>query len=75
MGRWSRIQTRMPDELHRAVVKQAARLGINQSEYVREALVAYTAWHQALDAVDDGNTTEDLRDPVVVARVLGQTDT
>lgn len=68
---WTRLNTRMPDELKHAVEAQAARLGISQADYVREALIAYTAWHRALDAVEDGEPVEDLRDPAVVARLLG----
>lgn len=74
MGHWARTAVRMPEELHAVVARQAARLGITQSEYVRQALIAYAAWHQALDAVDDGASTDDLRDPAVIARYLGTPD-
>ena len=68
----ARIATRMHDDLKRAVDEEAARLGITQAEFVRAALVAHLAWHQALDAVESGVAVEDLRDPAVVARFLGR---
>lgn len=69
---WSRIQTRMPAHLQQAVARDAARLGISQSEYVRAALVAHLAWHAALDAVENEHSTDDLRDPQTIARLLGE---
>lgn len=63
----------MPQELRDAVARDAKRLGIDQSEYVRAALVAHVAWHQALDAVDTGASTDDMRDPAIIARYLGDT--
>lgn len=71
MADWTRIDVRLPAPLRDLTVATAARLGLKQSEYVREALVAYAAWHAALDAIDSGNTPEDLRDPKVIARLLG----
>lgn len=65
------MQTRMPEELEQAVSAEAARLGITKAEYVRSALFAFTAWHRALDAVDDGTAVEDLRDPATIGRILG----
>lgn len=69
---WTRINIRMPVSLKGAMESQAARLGMSQADYVREALVAYTAWHRALDAVEEGVPVDDLRDPAVVARLLGR---
>jgi hypothetical protein len=68
----ARLATRMHDDLKRAVATEATRLGVTQSEFVRAALVAHLAWHQALDTVEDGARVEDLRDPAVVARLLGR---
>lgn len=72
MSDWTRIYTRMPDELKRLVDEQVRRRGITQSEFVREALIIALGWHGALDAVEDGHHTDDLRDPVVIARLLGR---
>jgi predicted transcriptional regulator len=69
---WKATSLRMPEELKALVDEQAARLGLTQAEYAREALLVYTAWHRALDAVEAGADVEDLRDPAVVARFLGR---
>ena len=70
-ARMARLDVRLPDQLKTAVTEEANRLGITQSEFMREALAVYVAWHRALDAVDDGASTSELRDPQVVARLLG----
>lgn len=69
---WDRINVRVPPQLRRLVSQQAARLGMRQSEYVREALAVYTGWHHALDAIDEGHTTRELRDPETIARLLAE---
>lgn len=69
---WRATSLRMPEELKALADAQAARLGITQAEYAREALLVYTAWQRALDAVESGISVEDLRDPVVAARFLGR---
>lgn len=73
--RMARLDVRLPDQLKTAVTEEAARLGITQSEFMREAPAVYVAWHRALDAVDDGASTRELRDPTVVARLLGEPGT
>jgi predicted transcriptional regulator len=69
----ARLDVRLHDELRKLVDEQAARLGLTKSAFVREALVAYLAWHQALDAAEDhtGQDLGDLRDPATIARLLG----
>lgn len=69
---WTRLNVRIPNELHAAVKAEADRLGIRQSEFIRQALVLLVAWNRALDAVEDGSQPADLRDPAVIARLLGE---
>jgi hypothetical protein len=61
----------VPAELQRAVVRDAERIGLTQSEYVRGALVAFLMWHQALCAIDNGHSSTELHDPQVIAQFLG----
>lgn len=68
---WARLDVRLPHGLRHIVNEQADRLGLDVSEYTRQALVAYTAWHRALDATDE-HQGEDLRDPATIARLLGE---
>jgi predicted DNA-binding protein len=69
---WKATSLRMPEELKTIVDEQAARLGLSQAEYLRSAVYTFAAWHEALDAVETGASIEDLRDPVVAARLLGR---
>jgi len=68
----ARMHIRLSRELRDKVVRHASRLGVSQSEFAREALAAHIAWHDALDAVDEGMSTDDLRDPEMVKKVRGR---
>lgn len=70
---WKRINVRLPADLDQAARAEAARLGIRQSEFIRQAIAVHVAWHRAIDAAEDttGVDLTQLRDPDTIARLLG----
>ena len=69
---WTRINVRLPEELNAAIKSEADRLGMRQSEFIRQALAVHVAWHRALDAIEEGRAPADLREPDVIAKLLGE---
>lgn len=69
-GKEVRLHVRVGDDLRLLLRNEAARVGMSDSQFVREAIIAYAAWRRGIES-REVDPDVDLLDPAVVARLLG----